>query len=90
MTPTAGRNDITSKSMDQTLVARLYTPEGFDPAGGYPAVVMSPPFNQVKEQTMAAYDPRLAARGYVALAVVERDRLFGLDTPPLNCKGHDQ
>ncbi len=63
----AGKNNITFKSMGQKLAANLYTPEGFDPEGRYPAVVMSSAFNQVKEQTMAVYGPRLAALGYVAI-----------------------
>lgn len=67
MTLTAGKNDITFKSMGLNLAANLYLPKGFDPAGSYPAVIMSPPFNQVKEQTMAVYGPRLAALGYVAI-----------------------
>ena len=67
-TLTSGRNDITFKSMGYKLAAHLYTPEGFDPKGSYPAVVISPPFNQVKEQTGAVYGKSLAARGYVAIA----------------------
>lgn len=68
MTLIAGRNDVTFKSMGYRLAAHLYTPEGFSEEGRYPAVIMSPPFNQVKEQTMAVYGRELAARGYVALA----------------------
>lgn len=63
----AGKNDITFKSLGLKLAANLYLPEGFDPAGSYPAVVMSSAFNQVKEQSMAVYGPRLAALGYVAI-----------------------
>lgn len=63
----SGRNDISFKSQGFTLAGHLYTPEGFDASQSYPAVVMSSAFNQVKEQTMAVYGPRLAALGYVAL-----------------------
>lgn len=64
---TSGRNDISFPSLGNKLAAFLYTPEGFDETKSYPAVVMSPPFNQVKEQTMDVYGPRLAAAGYVAI-----------------------
>ena len=46
---TSGRNDVTFKSMNYNLAAHLYIPEKFDVAGGYPAVIFSQPFNQVKE-----------------------------------------
>lgn len=67
MTIKAGKNDITFKSQGLKLAAHLYTPEEFEENGSYPAIIMSPPFNQVKEQAMAVYGPRLAALGYVAL-----------------------
>ena len=38
---TAGRNDLTFKSQGFNLAAHLYTPEDFDTAGNYPAVVFS-------------------------------------------------
>ena len=62
-----GKNDITFKSLGNTLAAHLYTPEGFDADKSYPAVVFSPPFNQVKEQTGAVYGEMLARRGYVTI-----------------------
>ena len=64
---TAGRNDLTFKSQGLNLAAHLYTPEGFDADGNYPAIVFSSAFNQVKEQTGAVYGPRLAALGYVTI-----------------------
>ena len=64
---TAGRNDLTFTSQGYELTAHLYTPEDFDADGCYPAIVFSPPFNQVKEQTGAVYAPRLAALGYVTI-----------------------
>lgn len=64
----AGRNDITFKSQGHVLAGHLYTPDGFDPAGIYPAVVISSAFNQVKEQTGAVYGARLAQQGYVAIS----------------------
>lgn len=65
---TSGRNDVTFKSQGVNLAAHLYTPEGFDPSGSYPAVVISSAFNQVKEQTGAVYGVHLAAQGYVAIS----------------------
>ncbi len=67
-TNTTGRMDITFKSQGHNLAAHLYTPEGFDETGSYPAVVISSAFNQVKEQTGAVYGARLAALGYVAIS----------------------
>ncbi|NET03127.1 MAG: alpha/beta hydrolase [Merismopedia sp. SIO2A8] len=67
MNLTSGKNDITFKSQGLNLAAHLYTPEGFDEAGSYPAIVFSPAFNQVKEQTGAVYGPRLAELGYVTI-----------------------
>ncbi|NEO34310.1 MAG: alpha/beta hydrolase [Symploca sp. SIO3C6] len=67
MSLTSGKNDITFKSQGLNLAAHLYTPEGFDEAGSYPAIVFSPAFNQVKEQTGAVYGPRLAELGYVTI-----------------------
>ncbi len=63
----SGKNDITFKSQGLNLSAHLYTPEGFDPNGSYPAIVFSSAFNQVKEQTGAVYGPELAERGYVMI-----------------------
>ena len=63
----AGRNDITFASQGVTLAAHLYTPEGFDPNGSYPAIVFSSAFNQVKEQAGAVYGPHLAELGYVTI-----------------------
>ena len=67
MSLTPGKNDITFKSQGLNLAANLYTPEGFDEVGSYPAIVFSPAFNQVKEQTGAVYGPRLAKLGYVTI-----------------------
>ncbi|NES84997.1 MAG: alpha/beta hydrolase, partial [Moorea sp. SIO2B7] len=68
MSLTPGKNNITFKSQSLNLAAHLYTPEGFDENGSYPAVVISSAFNQVKEQTGAVYGSRLAALGYVAIS----------------------
>ena len=65
---TYGKNEINFQSMGYKLAANLYVPEGFDASRSYPAVILSPPFNQVKEQTSAVYGEKLAALGYVALA----------------------
>lgn len=63
----AGKNNITFKSQEVNLAAHLYTPEGFDASSNYPAVIFSPPFNQVKEQTGAVYGEILAKYGYITL-----------------------
>ena len=63
----AGLNTITFESQGHSLAAHLHTPEGFDASASYPAVIFSPPFNQVKEQTGAVYGTKLAERGYVTL-----------------------
>lgn len=67
----AGINEIAfaTKTVagDLMLAGLLFLPEGFDPDGSYPAVIFSPPFNQVKEQTGAVYGRHLAERGYVTL-----------------------
>jgi len=68
MSLTSGKNNITFKSQGLNLAAHLYTPEGFDENGSYPAVAISSAFNQVKEQTGAVYGARLAALGYVAIS----------------------
>ena len=67
MSLTSGKNEITFKSQGLNLAAHLYTPEGFNEAGSYPAVVFSSAFNQVKEQAGAVYGPRLAKLGYVTI-----------------------
>lgn len=64
----AGKNRISFRSQGQTLAGDLFVPERFSPNGIYPAVIFSPPFNQVKEQTGAVYGQHLARRGYVVLA----------------------
>ncbi|NEO14641.1 MULTISPECIES: alpha/beta hydrolase [unclassified Moorena] len=63
-----GKNEISFKSQGYTLAANLYVPRDFDPSNSYPAVIYSPPFNQVKEQSGAIYCHKLAEKGYVALA----------------------
>jgi len=67
MNLTSGKNEIAFKSQGLNLAAHLYTPEGFSEAGSYPAIVFSPPFNQVKEQTGAVYGLHLAKLGYVTI-----------------------
>ncbi|BDD12574.1 hypothetical protein FUAX_50060 (plasmid) [Fulvitalea axinellae] len=64
----AGTNDVTFKSQGVKLAGLLFTPEGFDSAEKYPAVVFSGPFNQVKEQMGAVYGKKMAELGYVFLS----------------------
>lgn len=63
-----GANKVNFKSKGINLVGVLYTPEDFDPRKTYEGVVMTPPFPQVKDQVLANYGPKLAERGYIALA----------------------
>ncbi len=63
----SGNNSITFKSQGVSLAANLYLPENFSSEQSYPAVIFSPPFNQVKEQTGAVYAAQLAKVGYVSL-----------------------
>lgn len=51
-----------------TMAGNLFTPEGFDPAGTYPAIVVVHPGGGVKEQTAGLYAQKLAVQGYVTLA----------------------
>lgn len=59
---------VTFKSGDYQLSGNLYLPQGFDASQKYPAIVFTPPFNQVKEQMGAAYGQKLAEKGYAFLA----------------------
>ncbi|MEM9455146.1 MAG: alpha/beta hydrolase [Myxococcota bacterium] len=59
---------VSFKSKGVKLVGDLYFPSDFDPSSKHRAVVMTPPFPQVRNQTLSNYGPRLAAAGFVALA----------------------
>ena len=63
----AGVNAISFQSQGVNLSANLYLPANYTPQGSYPAVIFSPPFNQVKEQTGAVYAEKLAKLGYATL-----------------------
>jgi fermentation-respiration switch protein FrsA (DUF1100 family) len=63
----SGKNDVTFKSAGFNLAGHLYTPEGFSEAGSCPAIIYSPPFNQIKEMAGSHYGRHLAERGYVVL-----------------------
>lgn len=49
------------------LAGDLHLPNGFDPTGAGPAVVLSTPGSSVKEQIGANYAARLAEKGFAAL-----------------------
>jgi fermentation-respiration switch protein FrsA (DUF1100 family) len=51
-----------------TLVGDLFTPEGFDEAGQYQAVIVQGSFTSVKEQMAGAYAQKFADQGFLALA----------------------
>jgi len=50
------------------LVGDLFTPEGFDEAGRYQAVIVQGSLSSVKEQMSRTYAEKLAGQGLVALA----------------------
>lgn len=51
-----------------TLVGDLFTPEGFDEAGQYQAVIVQGSFSSVKELMPGTYAQKFADQGFVALA----------------------
>lgn len=51
------------------IVANVYTPAGYDPKKSYPAVVIAHPNGGVKEQTAGLYAQRLAAHGFITIAM---------------------
>ena len=59
---------VTFKSKGITLVGVLYLPSDFNSTKKYKAIVMTPPFPQVKDQVLSVYGPKLAESGFVALA----------------------
>jgi len=62
------KRTVEFSSLGKQLSAHLYLPAHFDTVqGNYPAVIFSPPFNQVKEQTGAVYGRHLAGLGYVTI-----------------------
>ncbi|EHK64197.1 alpha/beta hydrolase, partial [Achromobacter arsenitoxydans] len=58
---------VTYKLHGLDIVANVYTPSGFDPKKGYPAVVIAHPNGGVKEQVAGLYAQRLAEAGYVTI-----------------------
>ena len=63
-----GPNKVSFNSKGINIVGVLYVPENFDATQTYEGLVMTPPFPQVKDQTLGNYGPEMAKRGYVALA----------------------
>lgn len=59
---------INFHSKSVKVVGDLYTPADFDESKKYSAIVMTPPFPQVRNQALANYGPKFAEAGYVALA----------------------
>ncbi|MEM7158582.1 MAG: dienelactone hydrolase family protein [Myxococcota bacterium] len=59
---------ISFQSKGVTVRGDLYLPDDFNTSTLHKAVVMTPPFPQVKDQALANYGPRLARAGFVALA----------------------
>jgi len=68
----AGTNKVVFPSEGLKLAGLLFLPEGFNSAKKYPTVIMTTPFNQVKEQTGSVYGKKLAAQGYAAFVIDHR------------------
>ncbi|MGO4419967.1 alpha/beta hydrolase [Streptomyces sp. MCAF7] len=51
-----------------TLVGDLFTPDGFNESGRYPAIIVQGSFTSVKEMMPNAYAQKFAEQGFVALA----------------------
>ncbi|MCG8416345.1 MAG: alpha/beta hydrolase [Proteobacteria bacterium] len=68
ISPVPGRNPVSFQSQGYKLAGHLHAPRDFEVSSSYPAIVFSPPFNQVKEQTGAVYGEKLAAAGFITLA----------------------
>lgn len=64
----SGKNHIFFQSQGVKLSGLLFLPEGFSLEKQYPTVVITPPFNQIKEQTGSVYGTKLAANGFIAFA----------------------
>lgn len=66
---TAGANRVTFTSQGETLVGTLHLPPSFLPTTGpLPAIVVSGPWTQVKEQVGQVYGTQLAEQGFAVLA----------------------
>ena len=63
-----GENKITFTSRGYKLAATLHAPEGFTESQSYPAIIFSPPFNQIKEQMGALYGKKMAEKGFLFIA----------------------
>jgi fermentation-respiration switch protein FrsA (DUF1100 family) len=62
------RRSITFDRDGLVLAGDLFTPDGFDEDGSYPAVIVQGSFTSVKEQMPSTYAAKLADEGFVALA----------------------
>jgi fermentation-respiration switch protein FrsA (DUF1100 family) len=61
------KSRITFDRNGVTLVGNLFTPDGFDETGRYPAVIVQGSLSSVKEMMPATYAEKLAAAGFIAL-----------------------
>jgi fermentation-respiration switch protein FrsA (DUF1100 family) len=62
------KSTITLDRDGLTLVGNLFTPDDFDEAGRYEAVIVQGSFTSVKEQMAGTYAEKFAEQGFVALA----------------------
>lgn len=63
-----GIEKVSFHSKGVKIVGNLYLPENTDVSQQHRAIVMAPPFPQIKDQALANYGPRLAKAGFVALS----------------------
>ena len=68
----AGANRVTFTSENVNLVGNLYLPNNYTNGTRLPAVIISAPWTQVKEQVGATYGQRLANEGFAVLAFDHR------------------
>lgn len=60
---------VTYKVGGIDIVANVYTPATYDPAGRHAAIVVAHPNGGVKEQTAGLYAQHLAGRGFIAMTM---------------------
>jgi uncharacterized protein len=68
----AGLNKVNFTSEGANIVGNLYVPQGFNNDRRLPAIIISAPWTQVKEQVGAAYGQRLADEGFAVLTFDHR------------------
>jgi uncharacterized protein len=68
----AGTNRVTFTSESVNMIGNLYLPNNYTRGTRLPAIIISGPWTQVKEQVGASYGQRLANEGFAVLAFDHR------------------